>query len=69
MRRLLKTNLFGKSLIDQYNSLIKFYHFCNFLFNLKSNHNIEFSKKLTVNPGHNSSLYYKESGTGSQFNR
>ena len=79
IRRLLKINLFEKSLTDQYNSLQKFnilpylyrsfFHYCTFLFSLKSNENIEFSKKFVKNNRPSNSLYYKETGFGSNFNR
>ena len=79
IRRLLKINLFEKSLADQYKSLLNFnilpylyrtfYHYCTFLFNLKSNENIEFSKKFIKNDRPSNSLYYKETGSGSNFNK
>ncbi len=79
IRRLLKINLFEKSLADQYKSLLNFnilpylyrsfYHYCTFLFNLESNENIEFSKKFIKNDRPSNSLYYKETGSGSNFNK
>ena len=79
IRRILKINLFNKTLLEQYNILSKynilpflyrsFYHFCTFLFSFKSNNNIEFSKKLILNNRTSISSFYKETGSKSNFNK